>query len=227
MNTFSSKQISDITRFITIALFASILAVTASGCSIIQSKDQNSGTASDGGKQSVSRSENDISDGYHAPDDHMELDPSTLSYADENDLNIFSVKDGWTGLSASAQRITDFDEVCGYWRAVMISDPESEKDDGMFTDLFNAEIAGSTEDVKVVFNWNRRIMSKSGEELNLIATRGGHNGTFSDGTVTAEGSNKIELTDFWTDGNTQYASGSYTWSDGTKGFIGLIREKGE
>lgn len=202
MNTFAFKQVFALTRLPSVVLLASTLAVITTGCGIIQSQNQSSYKASDNSSQSVARTENDNSDGYYVPDDYMELDPYVLSYTDNNDLNNFFVENGWTTLSASAQCITDFMTVCGYWRAVMISDPENEKSDGMFTDLFNAEIAGSKDDVKVFFNWKRRIMSKIGEELDLVATRGGHNGTFSDGTIIADGSNKIELTDFWTDGNT-------------------------
>ena len=94
----------------------------------------------------------------------------------------------------------------------------------MFTDYFNVEIAGSKSETKVIFNWNQRIMSKTGKVEDLMSARGGHDGSFSGGTITASGNkNTITLTDFWTDGGPQYALGEYTWNDGIEGYIGLIR----
>ena len=174
------------------------------------------------GQTSESETSSKSSD-YHKPDDYMRLEPKNLEYGDEEMLSNFSYKTGWKDLSDSAEKVSDFSSVTGYWKAVMISDPDSEKPDGKFTDLFNVEIAGSSDETSVIFNWGRRLMDKTGEELDLRGTRGGHTGTFTDGAINAKGSNSIELTDFRSDNGINYAVGKYKWSDGTEGYIGLMR----
>ena len=160
---------------------------------------------------------------YYPADDYMKLESSKLDYADESDARDFSVS-GWKSMSSSSKKtITDFGSVVGYWKAVMISDPEGESDEGMFTDYFNVEISGSASETSVIFNWHRRIMSNTGEELELTSIRGGHEGSFSNGSISASGYNSISLTSFWSDGGKQYAYGKYTWSDGIEGYIGLVR----
>jgi hypothetical protein len=83
------------------------------------------------------------------------------------------------------------------------------------------------EDARVVVNWNRRVIEKTGEEEDLIGSRGGFDGTFRNGSLTAQNGNRIEITDFRSDGDKEYAVGQFTWTDGTIGTIGLVRDRGE
>lgn len=162
--------------------------------------------------------------GYHAPLSYDYTDPSTLEYGDEETIKDFSYTDGWTTLSDSAVRLYDFDDAVGFWKAVMISDPENTTEEGEWIDYFNVEIYGAKEEASVIFNWDHRVTSSTGEDLKL---RGGsvYNGTFSDGVLTAaEHNGVVTITDFWSDNGTQYAVGTYIWSDGSIGYIGLIRE---
>ena len=166
-------------------------------------------------------------EGFQPPADYYTLDMSTLAYGDENTMKDFSYTDGWKTMSPSAKRITDFASVLGFWKAVMITDPENESAEGTSYDYFNVEIYGMEEDARVVVNWNRRVIEKTGEEEDLIGGRGGLNGTFQNGSVTAENGNRIEITDFWSDGDKEYAVGRFTWTDGTIGTVGLVRDRGE
>ena len=166
-------------------------------------------------------------EGYAPPADYYELDLSTLEYGDENTMKDFSCTDGWTTLSSSAQRMTDYESVLGFWKAVMITDPENETEEGTSYDYFNVEIYGMAEDAGVIINWNRRVIKKTGEEPEVRGGRAGLTGTFKNGSLTAENSNIIEITDFWSDGNQEYAVGKFTWTNGSTGYLGLVREKEE
>lgn len=164
-------------------------------------------------------------EGYHPHADYYDLDLSTLDYGDENTMKDFSYTDGWITMSSSAQRVTGFESTLGFWKAVMITDPENKTEEGTSYDYFNVEISGMAEDTYIVVNWNRRVIEKTGEEQDIKGGRAGLSGKFTNGSVTAENGNKIEMTDFWTDGNTDYAVGKFTWLNGSTGYIGLIRQK--
>ncbi len=164
-------------------------------------------------------------EGYHPHVDYYDLDLSTLDYGDENIMKDFSYTDGWKTMSSSASRITDFESTLGFWKAVMITDPENETEEGTSYDYFNVEISGMADDTYVVVNWNRRVFEKTGEEQDVKGGRAGFSGTFKNGSVTVESGNSIVLTDFWTDTNTEYAVGKFTWLNGSTGYIGLTRQK--
>lgn len=166
-------------------------------------------------------------EGFQPPADYYTLDLSTLAYGDENTMKDFSYTDGWKTMSPSARRMTDFASVLGFWKAVMITDPGNESTEGTSYDYFNVEIYGMEEDARVVVNWNRRVIEKTGEEEDLIGGRGGLSGTFQNGSVTAQNGNRIEITDFWSDGDKEYAVGRFTWTNGTVGTVGLVRDRGE
>ena len=163
-------------------------------------------------------------EGYAPPADYYELDLSTLEYGDENTMKDFSYTDGWKTMSSSAQRMTDYESVLGFWKAVMITDPENETEEGTSYDYFNVEIYGMAEDAGVIINWNRRVIEKTGEEPEVRGGRAGLTGTFKNGSLTAENSNIIEITDFWSDGNQEYAVGKFTWTNGSIGYLGLVRD---
>ena len=163
-------------------------------------------------------------EGYYPQADDNSLDPSALEYGDEHIAEKFSYTEGWTEMSPSAKRMTDFSDAVGFWKAVMLSDPENETEDGAFNDYFNVEISGSADDTFVTFNWNRRVTESTGEVLDL-KSNSGYSGTFSNGSITAENNGTVTITDFWSDNGTEYAVGKYTWHDGTAGYIGLIRTK--
>ncbi len=200
-------------------LFCSFMLTSLSGCGEDNSGKQSTYSASSGENDKGSSSEE-----YYPQDDYDTLVPSKLDYADESVAQNFTI-DGWTTSSPSSEtRDTEFSSVVGYWKAVMISDPEGVSEDGKFIDYFNVEIYGSPSNASVTVNWNKRIMEKTGEVQDLLGGRGGHSGSFSDGTISASRDrNSITLTDFWTDGDTQYALGRYTWPDKTEGYVGLIR----
>ena len=166
-------------------------------------------------------------EGYHEHTDYSDIDRSTLPYGDENIMKDFSYTDGWKNMSSSAKRMTDFESTLGFWKAVMITDPENESEEGTSYDYFNVEISGLPDDTFVIFNWNRRVIESTGEEMDLKASAGGLTGTFKNGSINAENGNMVELTDFWSDGNKEYAVGKFTWTNNSVGYIGLIREKGE
>ena len=166
-------------------------------------------------------------EGFQPPADYFTLDVSTLDYGDENTMKDFSYTDGWKTMSPSAKRMTDFASVLGFWKAVMITDPANESAEGTSYDYFNVEIYGMEEDARVIVNWNRRVTEKTGEEEDLLGGRGGLDGTFQNGSLTAQNGNRIEITDFWSDGDTEYSVGRFTWTDGTIGTIGLVRDRGE
>ena len=166
--------------------------------------------------------EQKTSGSYYQGENYIDLESAALDYADENDAKNFSYQRGWVNLSPSAQKITEYGMLTGYWKAVMISDPEDLKG-GMFTDYFNVEISGAPDAVAVVFNWNRRVTEATGEVEDLKSARGGHEGSFSDGVITADSTNRLQLTDFRSFKGKEYAVGEYLWADGTQGYIGLIR----
>ena len=162
-------------------------------------------------------------EGFHPPTDYFTLDASTLDYADESTMKDFSFADGWKTMSSSAKRITDFESILGFWKAVMITDPENESEEGTSYDYFSIEIYGMPEDARVTVHWNCRLIEKTGEEQELRGSRAGLEGTFQNGAVFAENANGIEITDFWLDGNKEYAVGRFMWTNGTIGYIGLVR----
>ena len=164
-------------------------------------------------------------EGYTPHADYDTLDLSTLDYGDEDIMKEFSYTDGWTTLSSSAQRITDYDSVLGFWKAVMITDPDNESDEGTSYDYFNIEIYGMDEDAGVIINWDRRVIEKTGEVSEFRGSRAGLSGTFKNGSLTVENSNIIEITDFWSDGDKEYAVGTFTWTNGSTGYLGLVRDK--
>ncbi len=166
-------------------------------------------------------------EGFHPHADYDSLDLSDLDYGDENTMQDFSFTDGWKTMSPSAKRMTDFESVLGFWKAVMVTDPGNESEEGTSYDYFNVEIYGMAEDARVIVNWHRRVIEKTGEEQSLTGGRGGFDGTYKNGSVTAENGNRIEITDFWADGDREYAVGKFTWTDKTVGYIGLVRNKGE
>lgn len=167
-------------------------------------------------------------DGKYVPNDYGDIDWSTLEYGDEKTAADFSYTDGWKTMSSSANRVTDFDSVVGFWKAVMITDPESKTSEGKTTDYFNVEIAGSPGDSFVIINWDRRVNAKTGEVQELRGSAIGLSGAFTNGGIKASNGSTIEITDFWKDNGTEYAVGEYLWTDGTKGYFGLVREsKGE
>ena len=166
-------------------------------------------------------------EGFTPPTDYYTLDASTLTYGDEATMADFSVTDGWKTMSPNAARMTDYDSVLGYWKAVMITDPENESAEGTSYDYFNVEIYGMAEDARIIINWNRRVIEKTGEEQELRGGRAGLNGTFQNGSLSVENGNRIEITDFWSDGDKEYAVGQFTWSDHTVGELGLVRNRGE
>ena len=166
-------------------------------------------------------------EGYNEHTDYYDIDWSSLQYGDENIMKDFSCTDGWKNMSSSAKRMTDFEGVLGFWKAVMITDPENESEEGTSYDYFNVEIYGLPDDASVIFNWNRRVIKSTGEKMDLKASAGGFTGTFKSGSIEAENGNKVELTDFWSDGNKEYAVGKFTWTNNSVGYIGLVRDKGE
>lgn len=219
MNHLINNRKERLARILATALLSIFVLASISGCGEDNSGKQTTQSTSSGGNTSASSSEE-----YYPQDDYNTLVPSKLSYADESIAKNFTV-DGWTTSSpSSGTRDTEFSSVVGYWKAVMISDPEGVSEDGKFIDYFNVEIYGSPSNASVTVNWNTRIMEKTGEVQDLLGGRGGHDGKFSNGTISASRDrNSITLTDFWTDGNTQYALGRYTWPDKTEGYVGLIR----
>ena len=229
MDHSSKNRNGGLKRLLAAVLLGVFLLALLAGCSgglpgTSSSGKQSSGSSSSGSSSSGTQGSGNSSEDYYPPDDYKTLVPSKLDYGNEEIAKDFSA-DGWkTSSPSSGTRMTDFGSVVGYWRAVMISDPENISEDGLFTDYFNVEIAGSKSETRVIFNWNQRIMSKTGKVEDFMSVRGGHDGSFSGGAITASGNNNtITLTDFWTDGSTQYAFGKYTWNDGIEGYIGLIR----
>lgn len=166
-------------------------------------------------------------EGYYPAADYRDIDWNSLDYGDENTMKDFSYTDGWSSMSPSAKRITDFDSVVGFWKGVMVTDPENETEEGKSFDYFNVEISGSADDTFAIINWDRRVIEKTGEKLELRGSQGGFSGTFTNGSLKAENGNIIELTDFYSDGGKEYAVGKFIWTGGSTGYIGLVRDKGE
>ncbi len=214
MKNLSKTKNAYLARILTTLLLSIFVLGSLSGCG-----KEEPGYQSSGGNNSE-----DSSEEYYPPDDYMTLKADELDYADEAIAQNFSV-DGWNGTSpSSGNRSTEFSSVVGYWKAVMISDPESKTKEGTFIDYFNVEISGSPSKTSVTFNWNDRYYEESGNTENYLSIRAGHEGTFSNGSISASRDDtSIVLTDFWSDGEHQYAIGKYTWPDKAEGYIGLIR----
>ncbi len=207
-----------IRKLLTTILISTFILGSLTGCGDEQPPIRPSDSSS-GGNNSQNSSEE-----YYPPDDRMNLIFSELDFPSEAEAENFTV-DGWkTSSPSSGTRMTNFLSVAGYWKAVMISDPDNTTEEGRTVDHFNVEIYGSPSETKVIYNWNKRYYEKTGAVEDFLTISAGHTGSFSNGSITANlDSTKLVLTDFWTDGSTQYALGKYTWPDGSVGYVGLIR----
>jgi len=166
-------------------------------------------------------------EGYHTHADYSKISWSELPYGDEDVMKDFSYTDGWKTMTGSAKRIYDFESIVGFWKAVMITEPEKISGTGASYDYFNVEIYGMADDANMIFNWDRRVDVSTGKTETLRGAGTKYSGTFKNGAISAENGNIAELTSFWTDGDKQYAVGKFTWSNGEIGYIGLVRGKTE
>ena len=146
---------------------------------------------------------------------------STQANATLREMDAFTAKDGWLYITDEAEPIGDFSLLTGGWRAIMISDPNGD----VFYDFMNAELSGVEGKVTVTLNWADRYFQNGGATIDARGYPSDLNGTFDGKQIKAVGDGAIILVGFCYDPGTglEYAWGEYTWTDGVKGYIGLIR----
>ena len=146
---------------------------------------------------------------------------STQANATLREMDAFTAKDGWLYITDEAEPIGDFSLLTGGWRAIMISDPNGD----VFYDFMNAELSGVKGKVTVTLNWADRYFQNGGATIDARGYPSDLNGTFDGKQIKAVGDGAIILVGFCYDPGTglEYAWGEYTWTDGVKGYIGLIR----
>ena len=137
------------------------------------------------------------------------------------DAEGFSWNKGWTYLSSNAKPVSNFSELTGGWKAIMISDP-LELMDSYATDYMNVDITGSASSLTVTMNWGTRIAKQLGT-VDASGSSSSMTGSYSNGEITAVGSGRITINSFCYDYGKEFAVGTYTWPDGVIGYIGLIR----
>ena len=146
---------------------------------------------------------------------------STTAKAGIMDAEGFSWNKGWTYLSSNAKPVSNFSELTGGWKAIMISDP-LELMDSYATDYMNVDITGSASSLTVTMNWGTRIAKQLGT-VDASGSSSSMTGSYSNGEITAVGSGRITINSFCYDYGKEFAVGTYTWPDGVIGYIGLIR----
>ena len=146
---------------------------------------------------------------------------STTAKAGIMDAEGFSWNKGWTYLSSNAKPVSNFSELTGGWKAIMISDP-LELMDSYATDYMNVDITGSASLLTVTMNWGTRIAKQLGT-VDASGSSSSMTGSYSNGEITAVGSGRITINSFCYDYGKEFAVGTYTWPDGVIGYIGLIR----
>ena len=160
---------------------------------------------------------------------HHVPDPNTLStngYPTLSDIEDFQYKKGWTNLSDDAIRLTELSEVRGGWKAYMICDPENKRGASM-DKLLNLRIDPGQSGVVVTADWFYVYLNNEGTGADDNTPDSVFNGEWSKGKLTAVGSGKITLHDFYYDNGTETAMGEMILPDGTEAVIALVRPGGE
>lgn len=159
-------------------------------------------------------------DSVRTPDSEKMSTSDYPSLADVQDFkfNVQTGKHNWS-LPSSAVKLDEVSSVLGGWKAYMLSA------DGADTTkhLFNINISASQNGAKLVCTWYYVLLGSDNKTQDDNTPPSTFNGSWSDGTITATGSGKITLKDFYYDGSKEYAVGDFMWPDGTSAAIALVR----
>ncbi|MBQ3302637.1 MAG: hypothetical protein IJH04_10945 [Eggerthellaceae bacterium] len=114
-----------------------------------------------------------------------------------------------------AKRMVDFGSLVGGWKAYMFGD-------GMEW-FISATVDAGQSGAVVSFDWIYMFDGSAGEGRDDDTPTSTFSGTFDGGMLDAVGSGRITLAAFWQQGNSQYATGSFMWPDGTVCTVALVR----
>lgn len=128
----------------------------------------------------------------------------------------------WQELSDKAEKLTDFSDVSGGWKAYIVSSPDDIAHS--VTYLMNIRLSGSEKNVTVTLDWDYFYVNDSGDEGHSTEPDSVYTGSWdSAGKAEAEGMGMITLHDFYFDNGKQYGLGTVSWPDNTYGAIALVR----
>ncbi len=156
----------------------------------------------------------------HTPDAESLSTSDYPSLADVQDFkfNVQTGKHNWS-LPSSAVKLDEVSSVLGGWKAYMLT---ADGDD-VTKHLFNINISASQNGTKLVCTWYYVLLGSENKTQDDNTPPSTFNGSWSDGTITATGTGKITLKDFYYDGSKEYAVGEFMWPDGTTAAIALVR----
>ena len=129
----------------------------------------------------------------------------------------------WNGLSQNAVGITDFSAVKGGWKAYLLDDPSGKHSTNTVEHIANIRISGSESAAQITIDWYITFFGDESEEYDDNSPDTEFSGTWSGGEISALGTGKITLSDFYYDNGREYAVGVYSWPDSTESIIALVR----
>ena len=127
----------------------------------------------------------------------------------------------WTGFSYEVRLISDFSQLTGGWKAVVVSNPETPS--GSIVYYLNMDISGSEDAVTVVLDWDSWKLSSTGDLIGDPSTDSVYSGKWNSNSIYAEGMGSISIYDFYYDRGAQYGLATVFWPDNSYGVMAFVR----
>ena len=153
------------------------------------------------------------------------LDPEDFSTSENiglADINLITADLLQGNIPDGVQKLTDFNEVTGGWKAYMKTDPDNQFG-SMMEHYLNVSISGSAVSSKLTFQWNYSFINAAGQGYDDNSPDSTFVGAWQDGGIEAIGPGRVNMTDFYYESGREYAVGSMMWPDGVPAAIVLIR----
>ena len=125
-------------------------------------------------------------------------------------------------LPAGHDRLTDFDELLGGWKAYIIDDLNGQYGSGIER-LCRTEFVRDTNGNGMIFTWVYVHNTKTDEGYNDYSPPTAFYGEMRDGRFHGLGTGSIDMTDFYVLNGHEYAIGTLHWPDAVTGTVFLVR----
>ncbi len=123
---------------------------------------------------------------------------------------------------SGVERLDEFEEVTGGWKAYIISDPENQFDAAMEMFL-NVQIDGTADNAVLDFDWDYNYIWSLGEGAEDNNPDSVFSGSFEGGEISALGEGSVQMSCFYYANGHEYGIGTIMWPDGITGEVMLMR----
>lgn len=129
----------------------------------------------------------------------------------------------WYGVPQDVTKINDFSLVTGSWKGLIYYDPENVMDSEA-VELLNFTVDGDENALTLTADWYSIYYVQDGEgtdetDMEDVA----FNGTWDNGTLSADGAASIRFTDFYVKNGRQYAVGEMYCANGINARVAMVR----